>query len=1089
MKQSLLIVLIFHLLSVSTYGRNDEFINFSSDNNKLTNNITEAIVRDHQGYVWVGTVNGLNRLDGYSVKNYLNNPADSLTISANFIKSLFVDNDGDLWIGTIGGGLNLYNRKNDSFIRFNSNNKTSSFDGFNVSVITQDQSDNIWIGTIGHGLYCYNKRENTFKKYLLDPRDPHNTNISTLLCDKENNIWVGFDFESNGIYKINTKTDAVSFCSPKEQQGKATNLGPVRGLIQLLNGQIIVATWGGRFYEVNKHNDNELILIYNEYHLNQTAISHMIKDKDDNIYISCWENGLCILNQDLQIQKWHTENKCERNTLASNNINFSYIDNQNVLWLAHRNAGVSLLSLNKPTIQNLLTESATPNAYESIDVQAIDKDMNGNLWFATRGQGLWKYNTITKVFKQYSKEQNKDLTTNFLLTLKVSSDGSIWIGSDGKFILHFDPASEKFTSFDFNWSDWTAVFALAETKDHIWAGTWGSGIKKINKKTIEITNIDFDTNDQYRNSIFDLEIIDSTLWVANIGIGLYKVDLRNDKLTPILSNDDKTTGLNNIRINDLYYEKPSKLWLSTSGLGAICYDINNGQYQIINNNNGVSSNIVQSVAIDNIGNHWFWEQSGVTVFKNGFKNSYKFFTHNGFLSNINNMSSSYFDSENNLMYLGSQLGINVFNPEKVNIDTVVNEVVFTRINVMGKTQKPTQQNDEKTPTITLSPRDNIITISFSAMEFSPSFLNSYRYKLEGFDKEWNSKSHIDNTAQYTNLNPGEYFFKVKAINSDGFENEKASAIKIIVKPAFYQTILFKIFTILSTLLILFVFINFRHRNLKRAKEELERKVAIRTNEIEQQKHYIEKQNQQLEESNASKDRFFSIIGHDLTNPMSTIDQLLELLELDFDTMKPEATIKLIKHLKNSSEQTLNLLKNLTTWAQTQTNRIKINKTSIAISKLFDEVKLTCEIQAKNKNQVLLFNTSTTHIGFFDYNTINTVLRNLITNAIKFSNVGSTIEIKSNLLEKTIVISVKDHGIGIKKEELDNLFDIKTVQSKKGTNKELGTGLGLIICHEFIALNDGEIWVESEIDKGSTFFFSIEKYKNGTLEFDQLQIKY
>lgn len=1087
MKQSLLIVLIFHLLTISLYGFNDKFVNFSSNNNKLTNNITESIVRDHQGYVWVGTVNGLNRIDGYSVKNYLNNPADSLTISANFIKSLFVDNDGDLWIGTIGGGLNLYDRKNDSFIRFNSNN--NSFDGFNVSVITQDQSGNLWIGTTGHGLYCYNKLNDTFKKYQLDPRDPHNTNISTLLCDKENNIWVGFDYDSNGIYKINTKTDVVLFCSPKEQQGKATNLGPVRGLIQLLNGRIITATWGGRFYEVNKHNDNELILVYNEYHLNQTAISHMIKDKDDNIYVSCWENGLCILNQDLQIQKWYTENKCEPNSLVSNNINFSYLDNQNVLWLAHRNAGVSLLSLNKPIIQNLLTESATPNAYQSIDVQAIDKDKQGNLWFVTRGQGLWKYNTITKVFKQYSTKQNKDLATNFILTLKISNDGTIWIGTDGKFIQHFDPVSEKFTSFDFNWSDWTAVFALAETNDHVWAGTWGSGIKKMNKKTLEIKDIDFDMNDQYRNSIFDLEIIDSSLWIANVGSGLYKLDLRNDILTPIISNDDKTSRLKNILINDLYYEKPSKLWLSTSGLGALCYDIDNGQYQILNKENGISSNIVQSIIVDNTNNQWITEQSGITALKNDFKNAYSFFTHNGLLSNINNMSSSYFDSENNLIYLGSQLGINVFNPDKVNIDSIVNKVIFTQVNVMGKAIKLAPQTNEEIPTVVLNPGENIITFIFSAMEFLPSFLNSYRYKLLGFDKEWNSKSHIDNTAQYTNLDPGEYFFKVKAINNDGFENEKASVIRIIVKPAFYQTLLFKIFIILSTLLILFVFINFRHRNLKRAKEELERKVAIRTNEIEQQKLHIENQNQQLEESNASKDRFFSIIGHDLTNPMSTIDQLLELLEMDYNTMKPEAATKLIKHLRNSSEQTLNLLKNLTTWAQTQTNRIKIEKKPTAISKLFDAVKLTCETQARNKSQKLQFDASAAHIGFFDYNTINTVLRNLITNAIKFSNIGSTIEIGSKLMPDAIVISVTDHGIGIKKEQLEKLFDIKTVKSKKGTNNELGTGLGLIICHEFVTLNNGTIWVESEQDKGSTFFFSIEKYKNDALEFDQLQIKY
>ncbi|MBN2261542.1 MAG: hypothetical protein JW735_01425 [Prolixibacteraceae bacterium] len=1060
-----------------SFGFNDEFIHFTKENNKLTNNIVEAVVRDNYGYIWVGTNNGLNRLDGYSTKNYMHNSLDSSSISSNFIKSLLIDNEGDLWIGTIDGGLNLFNRENNTFIRFPSaNSSKNKFSGRNISSIIQDQNGLIWIGTIGDGIYSYSKASKEFVHYQLNPYDKHNTNIRTLFCDSNNNIWIGFDYESNGIYRIDGISRKISFYSPEKQQGATTALGPTRGIIELNDGRIITCTWTGRFYQTIA-NTNTLKLFKDETFLNNASISYMINDEQGNIFIGCWEQGLYRLNDKFEIVNHYQKDQTQISSIQSNAINSLYIDSKNKLYVAYRNNGISLLNLNKQMFKQLNLGKSTKTTTENIDAQSFAKDKSGNIWIASRGNGLIKYNKIDQSFKQYTTENCKGLKTNFLLCTHIDSEGMIWVGTDGKFIAKFNPETEEFKHIDFDWTDWSAVFAIAETDKYIWCGTWGSGLKKVDKKTHKVSTIDFDTSDQYRNSIFDLQLTDSLLWIANIGIGLYCLNLETDSLTLKFSTTEKPEIFPNARINDLSIENENILWISTSGGGAVCYNVKTNKYDVINQEKGLSSDIVQSVLIDNNKKHWFFTQTGITVSDSIFHNPIKFYTHNGLLSNQINKSSAFYDSDDNTMYAGTQFGINYFDPTHLLIDTNVNQVVFTGLSVMGEEVPFTnnefyEKNIETSPSIHVKSKQKLFTVYFSSMDFSPSFLNCYYYQLEGFDKNWIYTPYTKNFAQYTNLNPGTYYLKVKTRNRDGIESKNISSLKIVVKPAFYQTLFFNIASILLLVFSIAFAYRVRYRSLHKAKILLEKNVKERTAEIERQKQQIEQQNILLEESNASKDRFFSIIGHDLNNPMSSINQLLEYLEAEYKNMPPEKLEKFIINLRKSSTHTIELLNNLLSWARTQTNRIEINQKHYPICELFENVNKSCLVLAEKKNQKITFDCKPEHIACFDFNTISTVLRNLLTNAIKYSDPDQEIRVVSQKSNNEMIISVIDKGIGIKEESLKNLFKIENFKSKPGTHGEKGTGFGLVLCYEFVILNNGRIWAESTPGKGSTFSFSL-----------------
>lgn len=1057
----------------------DVFVPFTNENQKLTNNIVEAVVCDTLGFVWIGTNNGLNKLDGYTTINYVNNPSDTHSLSSNFIRTLFIDSDGDLWIGTIGGGLNLYDRANDCFIRYQPQpDNSQSISGSNVTAIVEDHDGALWIGTAGDGINRFDKKTKMFTRFRLDPTDPLNTNIRSMMCDSENNIWVGFDYESNSVYRIGARSGKISIFKPEQPVGKASGLGPVRGIVQHKSGRIFVATWGGRIFEVLLEPSNKMQLICDKAYFSNATITDFISDRAGDFWVGSWEHGLFWFDENFNIRKRFVKDRTKHESIVSNSVNKLHVDAHNALWIAHRNNGVSMLSLDVPLFQKLDTDPSGIPFLEDLDAQAFDKDRKGTIWIATRGQGLWRYNPRNGTVKQYKVDSKNGLTTNYLLSIHICEDDQIWIGTDGQFITRFDPSTERFTQVDYLWGDWSAVFSITCDSEYLWCGTWGSGVKRVNKQTLEVQSIDFDTEDQYRNSVFDVVLLDSTLWIANVGLGLFKMNQNTMKPELVFSTNMPQGIFPNSRINDLETEGDSILWISTSGAGAIRYNVKTNKLIALDQERGLSNNIVQAMVKDKYNQYWFSTISGVTVLNRDFKSPSHFYVHNGLTSNVINKSAAFYDIEADRIYLGTQLGVNFFNPASVAVDSFANRVIFTGIFVMGQAIDKVPNPHIEAPisiakSLTLFPGDKMLTIYFSAMDFNPSFLNSYEYKLEGFDENWNKTPYSKNFAQYTNLSPGTYYFKVKTTNRDGVASNEESVLKVVVKPAVYQTWLFKLGVLLLLVLCVLLIFKWRMKNLNRAKQKLEAKVAERTLEIEQQKAYIEKQNKLLEENNASKDRFFSIIGHDLNNPMSSIDQLLELLEMEYDTMPSETVSIMIKHLRKSSAHTLELLHNLMTWAQTQTNRIKIDKRVHTVSQLFETTKTVCEMQARQKNIHLIFKTTPSHVGFFDMNTISTVLRNLVTNSIKFSKPNDSVLITSVIEGDKLVISVKDQGIGIPYSELNGLFKIEKVKSKKGTHGEIGTGLGLILCHEFVQLNGGKIWVKSTLGQGTTFYINIE----------------
>jgi len=622
------------------------------------------------------------------------------------------------------------------------------------------------------------------------------------------------------------------------------------------------------------------------------------------------------------------------------------------------------------------------------------------------------------------------------------------------------------------------VFAIAETDSFIWAGTWGGGIKKIDKVNLTYTSIDFDTKDQFRNSVFALELVDSILWVANVGMGLIKFNINSEQYQ-VYSYSEKMPDFPRERITDIHVEHKNSLWISTDGAGCFHFIPSEEKITGIMDVYGLSNNIVQSTMTDSNQNLWISTISGMYHVDRKNNRSFNFNYNNGLLNGQLNKSAVYYDKKSNLIYTGGVDGVNYFDPYNIIIDSLVNKVIVNQVDVMGKSIfYPNEVNLKKaidvSETLSLFHRDKIVTLYFSSMEFTPSLKSRYYYQLEGFDVEWVESTYSKNFVQYTNLKPGRYNFRVKACNSDGICSDEETNLRIIVKPAFWQTFVFKLMIFILILLLIGFYFRIKNIALIKAKVTLEEMVTQRTSEIVKQKEQIIKQKVDLEISNNAKNKFFSMISHDLRSPLVSIDQLIRLIIMQYNHVSEKRLTEYFNLLQKASTNTLELLDDLLIWARTQTDRIVINKTDVTIDELLNGMMNYATTIAQKKNINIKLPVKSDYIVHVDTNTINTVFRNLVNNAIKFSHVNTEISIDAKDDHDHITIVIVDKGIGMKQSEIDNLFKIEYLYSNKGTAGEEGTGLGLILCHEFLALNGGKIWVESEKGLGSTFYFTLPK---------------
>ncbi len=1228
MKRVFIILIPLFLFEILTFGQ-VKFKHYGIADG-FSDNSVRHIIQDKKGFLWFGTLNGLDRYDGNEIKEYKTEPGNLNSLTYSRILWFMEDSYGYLWLITFNSDFHRFDPRSEKFVNFRSlitdYSKTEA-----KSQITETSPGIMWIMLRYGGVVRIRESENA-QQYSIDIIDTTNllpgNIVNFVQKDKNGALWIG---TNNGLVKFTTDTFKVN----KKNSSSKFSVEKGNNFIGYCEtgDKIIFATSDsglflnnpdkgsshfqrillkGRIKSIAKGKANDLLVVTGNdgiYYLSDDA-NHIVQyknkevigidseildkfliyvDRKGKFWISARRRGITLFdpvtrkityfplnaaqrisqgdddkhtlfedsNGDLWIGiygsgifKYHREeNTFEQfqqqrdnlNSLSTNYVLAIFEDYSKNLWIGTFQGGLNKTELSRYAF-NYTHPVKNPKSNTLNEVRSVLADSKNRIWIGTKAGNIYCYNESGAVIYKIPDDLNsKKYEQSNVYSMLEDKDGNFWIGSKGGGLIRIkgllnapdmktaNSAVEIFKNdpLDTNSLSNNAVYALyQDNTDQIWIGTYNGGLSLIENPSDKIIFRNFNHNLNDKNSLSDnrvryiMQDSKGNLWIGTSdGLNLLKENYINTYEKKFIRFRNNLADINSISRNDVYYileDQQHNIWIATSGggLNLLHTDQKTGKYYFsyFDRRKGLPGDVVFSISEDTKGNLWLGTDNGLCRFSDNGKEIDSYIAEDGLMDNLFSESACA-QTSSGIDIFGQKSGFIRFYPDSVLKEKIIYPIVITDFYLFSKRQQPGNINSplsttiEKTTKITLKYNQNYFGFQFSMLDYLHPERCQYAYYLEGegVDTSWNYVGN-KHTATYTNLDPGNYIFHVKASNHEGYWNETPVSIIIHIKPPYWDTIWFRTLVFLMIVAILLGIYFLRINRLRKQKIYLETLVQKRTSEIEEKnkklidqtyllnetntlleerQQYIEEQseelrtqaeelnekNQNLRTLNMTKDKFFSIIAHDLKNPINAILGFSELLTLKYDVISDEKRKQFIEVIFDSVRNIYKLLENLLQWSRSQTDNMLFKPEKFKLGDLVNNNLELSSNQINEKNLKIVKNISDGVEIFADKNMINTVIRNLITNAVKFTENGDiTINIKQ--IDDSACFEITDTGVGIPEDKINKVFEIDNSKSTEGTKGESGTGLGLIICKEFIEKNGGEIFAKSKENKGSTFGFYI-----------------
>lgn len=1017
-------------------------LSYAQSKNLIFNNINieqgisqstiEAIFQDSEGYIWLGTNDGLNRYNGYEFKIY-NYEEYQNSISHNGITDITEDKYGNIWVNTVSG-VNKINKKTEKISNYTEINGKIKEDSTTEIIVTKD--NNILVGTY-EGLNIYNAKEDRFD-VILEEKDgilssciysidedingniwigtelglnklskdfkvletyPSESEIYNIFCDDENGfVWAGSD--SSGLLKIDKNTKEVTQYINDIEDENSIPANQVGVIIRDSKGNLWVGTTNGlaRYNEKNDSFDVYKNKVYDKNSLVYNDVRSIIEDREGVLWVGTY-SGISIFDTESSI-KYYNAGLDDGYLLSENMVHGIYEDDEGYLWVGSRTKGVNIIDRENNTSKSINMENNNVIQSNSINDITGYKDFI----FVATDAGVLKINKKENTIQNYNLE-----------------DGLI--GENVKDIFVCD-------------------------KNYLWIGsTNGLNLLDIeNDKIIDMT--DYVDEGSYVRYVYQGQ--DGSYYIGFLrdgGLGIIEPNSKETKYYKNIPNDKTSISSNRIR----YINEDSKgnIWIGTS-YGLNKYDPKTKVFKRYTTSDGIANNTIYGVLVDDNDNIWVSTNKGISQIdtKNNTVNNLS--VTDGLQGNEFNGNAA-FKSKSGELFFGGINGLNAFYPEDVNSINNKSKVIFDGFKV----------NDKDYLDINGLKFDNNtenIKIKFFTPVYSSNKNISYEYELIGSNSS--KATTKENYVIYNDLLPGKYTFKVRAVDSRGDISDSETIEFSIKYPFWMSPIACFIYLVIAILFII---------NNKYKLKYLDRLVKSRTKELEEQmikNEELYNNNIKIEEN---KNKYLVNLSHELRTPLNVISSTNQLLlELSKkDNIKSDKLAYYIDISERNCNRLLNLVNNILDNTKLQSKMYTLNLKEVDIIYLVEETSLTLIDYIKSKSIELIIDPEVEEkVILCDDYEIERCIVNLVSNAAKFTPEGGNITITIKDLDDKVMISVLDTGVGIEEKYHKTIFD--RFNQVDNDESKGGSGLGLSITSKIVELHKGEIYVESKVGEGSNF---------------------
>lgn len=1045
----------------------------------LSHGAVNSILRDSQGYVWFGTLSGLNLYDGYSVKTFTYDPRDSSSLSSTEVLQVFEGPEQKIWVQTTNG-LNIYDHRLQSFSQdIGMHLANYGIPDTDIQSIRREAEHIFWFISTDSGVFRYNMLDGTTVNLSASSTSNgiESNSIADLKISPAGNIWILYN--DGLLQEIDSKL--LQVVGRFEEFSEV--FGGVNESLQMTidsDGElwIFIPNSPEGIFHLNP--ESRQLKRYNEtsrgIKLNTNLVTAAVEVKEGEIWVGTDHGGINVINKQEQSVKYYLSQPEVPNSLVHNSIYSMYKDAEGITWIGTYKNGVNFYHESLKRFNLHKHFSSIQNSLPFDDVNRFVEDLEGNLWIGTNGGGLLYFNRKQNTYKQYVTKPNdpNSLSSNVIVSLSMARDGKLWIGTYLGGLDRFD--GSKFEHFKNNVSDPASISGnnvwemLKDSDGELWISTLNGGLDKVNEQSGEFSHIYLSeqVTDTTLTANFIYEIEEDhngDIWVAGGG-GIDLVDRKTQKV-----NLNKPAALNALvgnTITSLHKDSFGRMWIGTQE-GLYVYGVQ-GELTLLTTADGLPHNAILTIVEDDDRNLWFSTPNGISnlVFDNPEQNlKGKFINYDetdGLQGKVFNENAALKLSTGEIVFGGAN-GFNIFHPDNLSPNTTIPKVVFTDFQLFNQSLKVGEEHNGRNilesslnslDQLVLKHNENVFSIEFAALNFLHAQKNEYKYMLEGFDEDWRT-ADLTRRVTYTNLDAGDYTFKVIASNNDGIWNEEGTSLKIAILPPFYATKWAYAFYVLLIVLALYI-----------ARRMIIAKARVRY-QIEQER----REARQLHELDLMKIRFLTNISHEFRTPLSLI--LAPLDKLIGNSEKDEK--KQFLMIKRNAKRLLNLVNQLLDFRKLEVDTIELNKSEGNIIKFIEESVHSFADLSENKRIQLSFQADREVLyTSFDMDKLEKILFNLLSNAFKFtSEYGKvSVRVKCFYLEEAteaqriLELKVEDTGIGIPKEKRSKVFDRFFRNDVPGSVVNQGSGIGLSITREFVRIHGGTIELESEEGKGTCF---------------------